>query len=189
MVMSLVFLKSQCTELSKNVYFYPILTYSFRVMILSSKTCRDTPNLSETPLKMPVCNANYENRLKRLKIYSLEQRREGFMIIHMYKIVIGVLPNPSFKIHYHERTKTTVRSTFHPLAPAWVKTLRGRSFFLGETQSYNTPPKEIREQEDRENPGRQHVKKFKWRLDDYIAKIPDIPGQYISNSLQDVTHR
>ena len=31
-VMSLVFLKSQCRELSKNVCFYPILTYSFRVM-------------------------------------------------------------------------------------------------------------------------------------------------------------
>ena len=42
-VMILVFLKSQCRKLSKNVYFYPILTYSFRVMILSSKTCRDTP--------------------------------------------------------------------------------------------------------------------------------------------------
>ena len=29
MVMILVFLKSQCRELSKHVYFYPILTYSF----------------------------------------------------------------------------------------------------------------------------------------------------------------
>ena len=47
MVMSLVFLESQCRELSKNVYFYPIRTYSFRKMILSLKTCHDTPNLSE----------------------------------------------------------------------------------------------------------------------------------------------
>ena len=48
-VMILVLLRSQCRELSKNVYFYPILTYSFRVMMLSSKTCRDTPNLSDPP--------------------------------------------------------------------------------------------------------------------------------------------
>ena len=42
MVMILVFLKSQCRERSKNVYFYPILTYIFRVMILSSEMCHDT---------------------------------------------------------------------------------------------------------------------------------------------------
>ena len=53
MVMILVFLKSEYRELYKNVYFYPILTYSFRVMILSSKTCHDTPNLSEPPFKEP----------------------------------------------------------------------------------------------------------------------------------------
>ena len=51
MVMTVVFLKSQCRELSKNVYFYPILTYSFRV-ILSSKLCRDAPSLSEPPPKI-----------------------------------------------------------------------------------------------------------------------------------------
>ena len=28
MAMILVFLKSQCRDLSKNVYFYPLLTYS-----------------------------------------------------------------------------------------------------------------------------------------------------------------
>ena len=50
MVMILVFLKTQCRELSKNVYFYFTLAYSLRVMILSSKTCHDTPNLSEPPL-------------------------------------------------------------------------------------------------------------------------------------------
>ena len=52
MVMILVFLKSQCRELSKTVHFYPIVAYSFRVMILSSKTCCDTANLSEPPLNL-----------------------------------------------------------------------------------------------------------------------------------------
>ena len=47
--MILVFLKSQCSDLSKNVYFYPLRTYSMRVMMLSSKTCCDVPNLSDPP--------------------------------------------------------------------------------------------------------------------------------------------
>ena len=49
MVMISVFLKLQCRERSKNVYFYPILTYGFRVMILSSKMCCNTPSLSDPP--------------------------------------------------------------------------------------------------------------------------------------------
>ena len=43
MGMILVFLKSQCRERSKNVYFYSLLINSFCVMILSSQTYRDTP--------------------------------------------------------------------------------------------------------------------------------------------------
>ena len=45
------------------------------------------------------------------------------------------------------------------------------------------------EQEDIENPGKQRVEKFKRKLDSYLAKIADIPGQHISNSLLEVTHR
>ena len=33
MVMTMVFMKSQCRELSENVYFYPLLTYIFLVII------------------------------------------------------------------------------------------------------------------------------------------------------------
>ena len=58
MVMILVFLKIQCRELSKNVYFYPILTYSFRVMILSSKMCHNTPNLSHPPSPPPLLKSH-----------------------------------------------------------------------------------------------------------------------------------
>ena len=48
-VMILVFLKSQCRELSKNVYCYSSLSYTSRLMILSSETCWDSPNLSDHP--------------------------------------------------------------------------------------------------------------------------------------------
>ena len=64
------------------------------------------------------------------------------MIIYMYKIVIGILPNPSFKMHHKERTKNKSEVNFHPSAPGRVKTLRGRSFFSRGLQLYNTLPKE-----------------------------------------------
>ena len=46
----LVFLESLWRELFKNVYFYPPLTYSFWVMVLSPKSCRDVQNHTESPL-------------------------------------------------------------------------------------------------------------------------------------------
>ena len=72
MVMILVFFKSQCRELSKTVYFYPILTYSFQVMILSSKTCRDTPNLSlsSEPIRVPIQQASDFSRLSLSEEYN-----------------------------------------------------------------------------------------------------------------------
>ena len=55
MVMILVFLKSQCRELSKNLYFYLLLTYSFRAMILSSKACHHTLKLMTPPPLLRRC--------------------------------------------------------------------------------------------------------------------------------------
>ena len=54
------------------------------------------------------------------------------------------------------------------------KTLGGRSFFSRGPQ--------LRKTGRHRNPGKQHVEKFKWKLDDHLAKIPDIPEQHISNS-------
>ena len=36
---------------------------------------------------------NYWDRLSRLKLYSLERRRERFIIIYTWKIITGLVPN------------------------------------------------------------------------------------------------
>ena len=56
-------------------------------------------------LQMPICTVSYVDRLKRLKIYSLERRRECFMILYIHIIIIGLVPNPGLKIEYSMRTK------------------------------------------------------------------------------------
>ena len=42
-------------------------------------------------LQMWVCTVSYNDRLKDLKIYSLERRRERNMILFAYSLVIGLL--------------------------------------------------------------------------------------------------
>ena len=45
-------------------------------------------------LGMPIYRVNYWDRLREQQIFSLERRRERYMILYMYKIIIGLCPNP-----------------------------------------------------------------------------------------------
>ena len=51
------------------------------------------------------CSCDYWERLRELRIFSLERRRERYMILYLYKVVIGLVPNPGFeRIPFNERT-------------------------------------------------------------------------------------
>ena len=43
-------------------------------------------------IRMPICTVRYEDRLKCLKIYGLERRRECFMILYIYKTITELVP-------------------------------------------------------------------------------------------------
>ena len=124
-------------------------------------------------LKMPICVISYEDRLKRLKIYSLERRRERYMIIYVYKIVIGLVPNPGLEWTHNERTKIKVKPSHCHSAPAWVKTIRDRSFYFRGPRLYNTLPTSMRELGDMKTPTKKHVEQFKVKLDEYLSKTVD----------------
>ena len=49
---------------------------------------------------MTLCNVSHPERLKALKLYSLQRRRERYIIIYMFKIKIGLVPNPDFEPEY-----------------------------------------------------------------------------------------
>ena len=126
-------------------------------------------------LEMPICTTNYWERLKQLKIFSLERRRERYMIIHIYKILIGLCPNPGLVRDFNLRTKITVVPKINPKAPAWVKNLRHSTFFCRGPQLYNKLPTELRELEDINIPEKKHVEIFKAKLDNILRRIPDQP--------------
>ena len=44
-------------------------------------------------LKILICNVGYTERLQRLKLYSLERRRERYQILYVYKILLGLVLN------------------------------------------------------------------------------------------------
>ena len=53
-------------------------------------------------LGMTICTVPYPERLKALKIYSLQRRRERYIIMYMFKIKLGLVPNPGFEPDYRE---------------------------------------------------------------------------------------
>ena len=121
------------------------------------------------------CTTNYWERLDQLKIYSLERRRDRYMMIYMYKILIGLVPNVGFQKHYNVRTKITFTPKSTTRAPAWVKTIRYSSFFTKGPMLYNLLPEELRELEDFIEPTKSHVDHFKRTLDQWLTLLPDQP--------------
>ena len=131
---------------------------------------------------MPVCNTNYADRLKDLKLYSLERRRERMQILYLYKIVLQAVPNPVFVFNYCPRNKLT----FVPKVSnktGWVHTQKNASLAVMGPKLFNLLPKELRELPDTTKTMEQNIAAFKRNVDRYLALIPDVPGS--ANSLLD----
>jgi len=128
-------------------------------------------------LQRPICTIDYQERMRSLKIYSLERRRERYIIIYTYKIIIGLVNNPGINITYNARTKIHVKSKTSPAtSPAWAKRVRASSFFVQGPRLYNSIPQHLRELENIVTPSKTDSDNFKARLDKYLQTLPDIPG-------------
>ena len=143
---------------------------------------------------MPVCRVDYWEQLKDLKIFSLERRRERYMILYLYKIMIGLCPNPGLdRIPMNRRT--TVVPKRSRKTEERIKNARHDSFFSRAPQIFNTLPEHLRNVVLPAVPTKQHVLDYKIELDKYLWRIPDQPSpnpegvlrQALSNSLIDQT--
>ena len=124
------------------------------------------------------CGVRYPERLKRLKIFSLERRRERYTILYMYKILIGYAPAVGLE-HYPHRSQWVFRPKIIPTTsktPNWIKKARNSSLFVKGPLLYNCLPPHLRGKTIIDTPTKSHVENFKQRLDQYLEKIPDIPG-------------
>ena len=137
---------------------------------------------------MLVCVASYEERLKTLGIYSLERRRERYMILYIFKIIIGLVPNPGLQWNdnnYNSRRGIRIPPKYPVSNVTWVKRARASSFFFVGPTLYNLLPRHLRELVPDPNPTKKTVLKFKTKLDKFLANFRDNPGTS-ANSLLNI---
>ena len=120
-------------------------------------------------------NLNYFERLKELKLYSLERRRERYMIIYAWQQIEGIKSN-ILHLQVSERPRgRLITSGKIPYAINGKKILESR-----RTQIYQSPAKKM-ERLFNILPGRirkitgTSTETFKKALDNWLRHIPDQP--------------
>ena len=116
---------------------------------------------------------SYWEQLKSLKLYSLQRRRERYMIIYIWRILEGQVPNlesTSVLSRWHQRRGReclvpTVSNSASPL----VRQVRYSSIAIRGPKLFNCLPQTIR------NISGCDVESFKRALDRFLSGIPDEP--------------
>ena len=116
---------------------------------------------------------NYWQRLGDLDLYSLERRRERYIIIYVWKIIRGIVPN----VDGANRIQTeTGRHGRHCVIPSLgrgamrrIQTQNDNSFFVKGPKLFNCIPKAIRECNENQDI-------FKRKLDNFLKNVPDQPS-------------
>lgn len=115
---------------------------------------------------------NYWERLKNLSLYSLQRRRERYIIIYVWKIIVGLSPNfqrEDTKIKtYGEGSRNGRRCQLPPLARSAHGNLRDRSFMYIGPKLFNVLPIVIREFDG-------SLETFKRKLDNFLESVNDKP--------------
>ena len=121
-----------------------------------------------------VKHLDYWKRLKHLNMYSLERRRERYMIIYTWKILEGLVPNfvsNSSKITCQWSMRRGRLCKIPPLNHSGrIKTIRDNFLSVKGPRLFNTLPQTIR------NIKGTSLSVFKRNLDDFLKRIPDEPS-------------
>jgi len=131
-----------------------------------------------------ISHLNYWERLKILKLYSIERRRERYIIIYVWKMINNMVPNIGIQVKNHPRLgiQCLIRR-ISPRATNRIQTICSASLRVRGCQLFNILPKEIRNLQNIE------TNIFKDRLDTFLSTIPDEPkfsgyiGRAETNSL------
>ena len=118
---------------------------------------------------------SYWDRLRTLKLYSLERQRERYRIIYVWKMLENMVPN--FTLEQSQmRCQTSLRHGRLCVVPPVSRTTNSRTQSLREgslcvdsARLFNILPQDIRNLTNVELP------KFKEKLDQFLSSIPDEP--------------
>ena len=111
---------------------------------------------------------NYHERLRKLKLYSLQRRRERYVLIHAYKIYLKLAPNdPNLEFHNHPRLGLQCRRKMIKTKVARIQTLRFNYFSHYAPRLFNVLPAKIKTAKT--------IMAFKHKLDKLLKRVPDTP--------------
>ena len=116
---------------------------------------------------------DYWQRLKELRLYSIERRFERYFVIYVWKILNGLVVNPGIEVNENYCT----RSGLNVKVPKFTLQLREHSFMVKGPTLFNSLPKELKEFPNLHlNDPRAAVTAFKKKLDNHLKIFPDEPN-------------
>ena len=127
---------------------------------------------------------NYWDRLKKLKLLSLQRRRERYRIIHAWKILNSEAPN-GVDMQFYQHIRHGIRAkvpSFNAKAQTSYSTRYEQSFGVKAAKLWNILPRHVNEQKNLDG--------FKEALGAFLKGFPDTPpttgySTINSNSLLD----
>ena len=135
---------------------------------------------------------SYEDRLKSLKIYSLERRRERYIILYIWKVLHGYYPDPGFNISSYNEWDHSITLTVPILKTpppdkggATLKKLQERDILYHGAKLFNALPRHLRKLHTGEEASMTPII-YKSHLDKYLSLIPEeptTPRAAVTNSL------
>ena len=110
----------------------------------------------------------YWERLKRLRLYSVERRVERYSAIFIWKVKNGITKNPGFEFVDTGRRGTMVRIHIKQ-----NESVRENSFLIWGARIFNALPRELRDfcSNTKDRPAA-----FNTALDSFLQGIPDEPN-------------
>ena len=110
-------------------------------------------------------NLNYWECLRKFKLYSLQRRRERYMIIYLWKIIEQLVPNVnnSISVTYNDRLGRKCKICVHR------NKLKSHQITGIGVSLFNILPRYIR------NITNKDIGSFKSTLDKYLLMLPDEP--------------
>ena len=113
-------------------------------------------------------NYNYHERLRKLKLFSLQRRRERYIAIYMFKISEGLVPNNiDLQFYTTRRGEKKCHSPQLNAPTTHHSTVRHNFFTSTGPTIYNLLPAKLKESET--------LDIFKHHLDKLLWTIPDLP--------------
>ena len=112
---------------------------------------------------------DYWERLKFLKLKSLQRRRERYIIIYTLKILNNLVPN-DINMTFHDTDRLGIKANIPPIvktSPQYIQTLAENSFPVKAAKLWNIIPKDTR--------AITVMDTFKSSFGSFLDKVPDKP--------------